>query len=82
MAFVVVSSVTAVLVAFVADVALVAVLALPVNAPTNVVDVTETKPAIVVAELPSEIAVEPTVIVELVNAELGILVNPAPEPLN
>jgi hypothetical protein len=81
-AFVVVSSVTAVFVAFVAEVALVAVLALPVKAPTKVVDVTEVNPAIVVADAPKMIAVEPTVMLELVNAELGILVKPAPEPLN
>ena len=77
-----VSSVIAVFVAFVAVVALVAVLALPVKAPTNVVDVTEVNPAIVVAEPPKLIAVEPTVMLELVSAELGIEVNPAPEPVN
>jgi len=77
-----VSSVTAVFVAFVADVALVAVLALPDKAPTNVVDVTKVNPANVVDDAPNAIAVVPTVILELVNAELGILVNPAPEPLN
>ena len=77
-----VSSVIAVFVAFVAVVALVAVLALPVKAPTNVVDVTEVSPAIVVAEPPKLIAVEPTVMLELVSAELGIEVNPAPEPVN
>ena len=69
-------------VAFVAVVALVAVLALPVKAPTNVVDVTEVSPAIVVAEPPKLIAVEPTVMLEFVSAELGIEVNPAPEPVN
>ena len=69
-------------VALVADVALVAVLALPVKAPTKVVDVTETKPAMVVADEPKLIVVEPTVMLEFVNAELGILVKPAPEPLN
>ena len=82
MAFVVVSSVTAVFVAFVADVALVAVLALPVKAPTKVVDVTEVKPVNVVTVAPNDTEVEPMVTLELVNAELGILVKLAPEPLN
>jgi hypothetical protein len=36
----------------------------------------------VVAELPKLIAVEPTVMLEFVSAELGIEVNPAPEPVN
>ena len=76
------SSVIAVFVAFVAVVAVVAEVALPDKAPTKVVDVTELKPAIVVAEPPKLIAVEPTVMLEFVNAELGIEVNPAPEPLN
>ena len=68
-------------VAFVAVVAVVAVLALPVKAPTKVVDVTELKPAIVVAEPPKLIAVEPTVMLEFVSAEFGIEVKAAPEPL-
>ena len=82
MAFVLVSSVIAVFVAFVAVVAVVAVLALPVNAPTNVVDVTEVRPAKVVDVPPKLMAVDPTVMLEFVRAELGILVKPAPEPLN
>lgn len=68
--------------AVVAVVALVAVDALPVKAPTNVVDVTEVRPAIVVAELPKLIAVEPTVMLEFVRAPLGMLVRLAPDPLN
>ena len=75
-------SVIAMFVAFVAVVAVVAVLAFPVNAPTKVVDVTEVKPAIVVAEPPKLIAVEPTVMLEFVSAELGIEVKAAPEPEN
>ena len=70
------------LVAVVAVVAVVAELALPVNAPTKVVEVTLVRPAIVVAVPPKLIAVEPIVMLELVKAELGIDVNPAPEPLN
>lgn len=81
-AFVVVSSVIAVFVAFVAVVAVVAVFAFPFKAPTNVVDVTEDKPAIVVAVPPKLIAVEPTVMLELFSALLGMLVKEAPEPLN
>jgi hypothetical protein len=81
-AFVVVSSVIAVFVAFVAVVAVVAVLALPFKAPTNVVDVTELNPASVVELDPKLMAVEPIVMLELVSAEFGIEVNPAPEPLN
>ena len=77
----VVLSVIAVFVAFVAVVALVAVLALPVKAPTKLVDVTETKPANVVTVAPNATEVEPMVTLELVNAALGILVKPAPEPL-
>ena len=76
------SSVIAVFVAFVAVVAVVAVLALPVKAPTKVVDVTETKPANVVTVAPNATEVEPMVTLEFVNAALGILVKPAPEPLN
>ena len=63
-------------------VAEVAVEAFPVKAPTKVVEVTLVKPAIVAAELPKLIAVEPIVTLELTRAELGIDVNPAPEPLN
>ena len=81
-AFVEVSSVVEVFTALVASVALVAVLAFPDKAPTNVVDVTEVSPAKVVDDAPNEIAVVPTVILEFVRAELGILVKPAPEPLN
>jgi hypothetical protein len=79
---VLVLSVIAIFVAFVAVVAVVAELALPVKAPTNVVDVTDDKPAIVVAVPPKLIAVDPTVIDELTRAELGMDVNPAPDPLN
>ena len=75
-------SVIAIFVAFVAVVALVAVLALPVSAPTKVVDVTEVKPANVVTVAPNATEVEPIVTLELVNAEFGILVKLAPEPLN
>ena len=82
MAFVVVSSVIAVFVAFVAVVAVVAVVALPLKAPTKVVDVTELSPAIVVAVPPKLIAVDPIVMLELVKAELGIEVRPAPDPEN
>lgn len=77
----VVLSVIATLVAFVAVVAVVALEALPVKAPTKVVDVTLVNPAIVVAVPPKLIAVEPTVIDELLRAELGMLVKDAPEPL-
>ena len=72
----------AMFVAFVAVVADVAVLALPVSAPTNVVLVTEVKPAIVVTVPPKLTAVEPMVMDELVSAALGIFVRFAPEPLN
>jgi hypothetical protein len=75
-------SVIAIFVAFVAVLALVAELALPVKAPTKVVDVTDVKPAIVVADEPKLIAVDPTVMLEFVKAELGIDVKPAPEPEN
>jgi len=74
-------SVIATLFALVAVVAVVAVDALPVKAPTKVVDVTLVSPAIVVAVPPRLIAVEPTVIDELLRAELGMLVKDAPEPL-
>ena len=75
------SSVIAVLVAFVAVVAEVAVLALPVKAPTKVVEVTETNPAKVVTVAPKETLVDPIVTLELVKAELGMLVRLAPDPL-
>jgi len=74
-------SVIATFVALVAVVAVVAVDALPVKAPTKVVEVTLVNPAIVVALEPKLIAVEPTVIDELLRAALGMLVKDAPEPL-
>jgi hypothetical protein len=58
-----------------AVVADVAVEALPVKAPTNVVDVTEVKPAIVVDVAPNAVEVEPIVIVEL--AKLAFDIEPA-----
>ena len=76
------SSVIAVFVALVAVVAVVAVEALPDKAPTKVVDVTEVRPAKVVEVPPKLIAVDPIVTLELVKAELGIEVKPAPEPEN
>ena len=82
MAFVVVLSVTPTFVVFVADVALVAVDAFPDKAPTNVVDVTEVRPAKVVAVAPKAMVVDPTVTLELTKAPLGMLVRLAPEPLN
>ena len=63
-----------------ADANLVAVEALPVRAPTNVVEVTDDRPAIVVAELPSEIAVVPTVTDELVRLELPMFVRVFDDP--
>jgi len=77
-----VSSVIAVFVALVAVVAVVAELALPVKAPTKVVEVTEVSPAMVVTVPPKETLVEPIVMLELVNAPLGMLVRLAPDPLN
>ena len=68
--------------AIVAVVADVAVDALPVKAPTKVVDVTEVRPAMVVAVPPRLTAVEPIVMLELVSAPLGMFVRLAPEPLN
>ena len=62
--------------------AVVAELAAPVNAPTNVVLVTLVKPATVVTVAPKVSAVLPSVTELLLNAPLGIEVNPAPEPLN
>jgi len=67
--------------ALVANEAVVAVEALPVNAPTNVVDVTEDNPAIVVAEDPKEIEVEPTVIVLLARFAFVIPAVPDKFPL-
>ena len=61
---------------------LVAVDALPVNAPTKVVEVTDESPARVVALAPRLISVVPTVTLELLSAELGMLVRAAPEPEN
>ena len=75
-------SVIATLFALVAVTALVAVVALPDKAPTKVVEVTLTNPAIVVVVLPNAIEVLPSVKLALVRAELGILVRPAPDPLN
>jgi len=72
----------ATLVAFVAVVAVVAELAFPVKAPINVVEVTEVRPARVVALPPKEIVVVPTVTLELTKAPLGMLVKLAPDPLN
>ena len=69
-------------VALVAVVAVVAVEALPDKAPTKVVDVTEVRPAMVVAVDPKLMAVEPIVMLEFDRAELGIEVKPAPDPLN
>ena len=74
-------SVIATFVAFVAVVADVAVEALPVKAPTKVVDVTEVRPANVVTVAPKATEVEPIVTLEFVSAALGILVRLAPEPL-
>jgi len=75
-------SVIAMFVALVAVVAVVAELALPVKAPTKVVDVTEVRPANVVTVAPSATAVEPIVTLELFSAEFGIEVKAAPEPEN
>ena len=47
--------------------------AFPVKAPTNVVDVTETKPAIVVLLAPNAVEVVPIVIVEFAKLALEIL---------
>ena len=66
----------------VALVAVVAVFALPVNAPIKLVAVTEVNPANVVEVPPSAIEVLPMVTELLVNAPLGIFVKDAPEPLN
>ena len=59
----------------------VAVDALPVNAPVNPVEVTDDKPAIVVADEPNEIAVEPIVIELLVKELFPILLNVFEAPL-
>ena len=56
----------------------VAVLALPVNAPVNVVAVTDVNPASVVAVAPSEMLVDRTVIELLVSAPFGILLKFVP----
>jgi hypothetical protein len=47
-----------------------------------VVEVTEVRPAMVVAVSPRLTAVEPIVMLELFNAPLGMLVRLAPDPLN
>jgi hypothetical protein len=52
---------------FVADVADVAVEALPVSAPINVVEVTLDRPAIVKMDEPKDTAVEPMVILLFVS---------------
>ena len=56
-------------------VAKVAVDAVPVKAPTNVVDVTEVKPARVVEVPPNDVEVEPIVIALLVKEPFPILLN-------
>lgn len=66
------------MVAVVAVVAVVAEVALPVNAPTNVVDVTEVNPANVVAVAPNEMLVEPTVTELFVRPAFGIPVKFVP----
>jgi hypothetical protein len=53
-------------------VTVVALDALPVNAPTNEVEVTEFRPARVVELAPNDIAVEPIVTLELTNLALAI----------
>ena len=50
----------------------VAVEAVPVNAPTKVVDVTDVRPAMVVAELPNDSDVEPIVTLLFVRAPFGM----------
>lgn len=60
-------------------VAVVAFVALPVRAPTNVVEVTEVKPAKVVELAPKEIEVEPIVTVEL--AKFALVIPAVPERL-
>lgn len=64
-------------VAVVADVAEVAVEALPVKAPTNVVEVTLDNPAIVVADDPNDIEVDPTVTALL--AKLALVMPAVPD---
>ena len=59
----------------------VAVSALPVNAPTKLVDVTELRPARVVAVEPNEMLVEPIVTELLVNEPLPMLVSVFVAPL-
>ena len=51
---------------------------MPVNAPVNPVDVTDTKPAIVVAAAPNAIAVVPTVTELLVRPPFGMPVKLVP----
>ena len=63
-------------------VVLVEVVALPVSAPVNPVDVTEVKPARVVELPPKEMAVVPIVRLLFERAVLGIFVKPDPEPTN
>ena len=59
----------------------VAVDALPVKAPTNVVDVTELNPAKVVTVAPRETEVEPIVTALFVSDALAMLLNVLEEPL-
>lgn len=59
----------------------VAVLALPVNAPTNVVDVTDVRPAKVVTVAPKATFVLPIVTLEFVNDALAMLLNVLEDPL-
>jgi hypothetical protein len=58
----------------------VADVALPVRAPTNVVEVTEVRPARVVTVAPRAMFVEPTVSELLTRPLFGMLVSEAPEP--
>jgi hypothetical protein len=60
----------------------VAVVALPVNAPINEVDVTDVNPARVIDEPPRIIFVVPIVILLSISAVFGIFVKPAPDPAN
>ena len=59
-----------------------AVLAFPVNAPVNDVEETEVNPDNVVEVAPKAMLVVPIVRLLLVNAPLGMLVKPAPDPAN
>ena len=65
---------------FTVDASLVAVEALPVSAPVNPVEVTDVKPARVVDEAPSAIAVVPIVVVLFVRAAFEIFDNVLVEP--